>query len=216
MEQWQHKGIRLAIFAGLSALFLVAAFILIITYLSKSGDIPEPSTTSGEEIVEIDGHTITLRGDPEKAVMMDDQQAVTAEPMQVQESLPVLAATATQLLAEPTPVPTATPVPPQVIYVDYVVKPGDSLYSVSAEVNSSIELLATNGIDSGDLVAGTVINVPAANPNYCPGMKAYVVRDRDTIYGIALSLNSTTEAILGANNFPEGYLIKATEVICVP
>ena len=216
MEQWQRKGIRVALFLLFSAVFVAAAAFLIYAIIAAPPDPSSSKVTQPEQVVEIDGRAITLRFDPEKAVVFSEAPQATIVPVQVQESASEIEAVATQIVVEPTPVPTATPIPVQVVFIDYVVKPGDSLYSIGSELNSSIELLAINGIDSGDLVAGSVIKVPVANPAFCPGSRAYVVRDRDTIYGIALSLNSTTEAIMVTNNFPAGYFIKATEVICVP
>lgn len=216
MEQWQRKGIRVALFLLFSAVFVAAAAFLTYAIVSTPSDSSSSKVTQSEQIVEIDGRAIALSIDPEKAVVFSEAVQATVVSVQVQESASQIEAIATQIVVEPTTVPTATPVPAQVVFVDYVVNPGDSLYSIGSELNSSIELLATNGIDSGDLVAGSVIRVPVANPAFCPGSRAYVVRDRDTIYGIALSLNSTTEAIMVANNFPAGYFIKATEVICVP
>jgi LysM repeat protein len=216
MEQWQRKGIRVALFLLFSAVFVAAAAFLIYAIIAAPPDTSQSKVTQPEQVVEINGRPITLSIDPEKAVVFSEAPQATGVPVQVQESASEIEAVATQIVVEPTPVPTATPIPSQVVFIDYVVKPGDSLYSIGSELNSSIELLAINGIDSGDLVAGSVIRVPVANPAFCPGSRAYVVRDRDTIYGIALSLNSTTEAIMLANNFPAGYFIKATEVICVP
>jgi len=216
MEQWQHKGIRVALFLLFSAVFVAAAAFLIYAIIAAPPDPSPTNVSQPEQVIEIDGRAITLNIDPKKAVVLGEAPQPAVVPVQVQPLGSEIEAVATEAEVEPTPVPTATPIPPQVVFVEYVVKPGDSLYSIGSELNSSIELLAVNGIDSGDLVAGSVIRVPVANPAFCPGSRAYVVRDRDTVYGIALSLNSTTEAIMVANNFPAGYFIKATEVICVP
>jgi len=216
MEQWHRKGVRLAIFLVVSAIFVVAAAFLIVTIVSTPTPSAPAETLHPEQVVVIDGEAITLRIDPEKAVAFADEQSPEIVVEQIQENASVIEAVSTQIPETPTPTPTATPIPEQVIFLDYVVKPGDSLYSISSELNSSIELLAINGIDAGDLISGNIINVPVANSSFCPGNRAYVVRDRDTVYGIALTFNTTTDAIMAANSFPAGYFIKVTEVICVP
>jgi LysM repeat protein len=216
MEQSQQTGIRLVFILVVSAIFIAAATFVALAIVSKA---PEPTPTNPshpEQQVEVDGRVIVLRIDPEKAVIMSDEGSSTIAPEQDQELDYQIESLETQLEVEPTPAPTATPIPEPLIFIDYIVNPGDSLYSISIEQNSSIELLAMYGVDADDLISGNMLNLPVANPSYCPGSRAYVVRDHDTIYGIARAFNTTTEAIMEINNFQAGHVIKVTEVICVP
>jgi LysM repeat protein len=104
----------------------------------------------------------------------------------------------------------------KVIFKDYTVLQGDSLYSIAEANNSSIELMAKHGVDAHDLVPGTVIRLPYANPAYCPGMRAYVVRDKDTVFRIAKFFSTTVDAIALTNRLDPNYTIFTTDVICIP
>jgi LysM repeat protein len=216
MEQWQRNSVRLVAFLVVSAIFIAAAVFLIVTILSDPASSAQHNGANTEQVVIVDEKTITLSIDPKKAVELHNEESQVFVEEQIQEITSQIETASTEIPEEPTPLPTPTAIPEQVIYLDYIVRPGDSLYSISSDLNSSIELLAINGVDAGDLFAGNVIRVPVANPSFCPGSRAYVVRDRDTVYGIALTFNSTTDAIMAANSFPAGYFIKVTEVICVP
>jgi LysM repeat protein len=117
----------------------------------------------------------------------------------------------------PPPAPAApTRDPNPVIFIQYTVQSGDSLYSIAAARNSSIELMALHGIDNNDLVPGQVLNLPIANPAYCPGQRAYVVRDADTLTDIAAVFNTTVEQLRAMNGIGTDNLIRSTQVICVP
>jgi LysM repeat protein len=216
MEQSQQTGIRLVFILVVSAIFIVIAAFVATAIVSQA---PVPTTgnpSHPEQLVEVDGRTIVLRIDPDKAVIMSAEGSSTIDPEQVQGLDSQIESLEVQLEVEPTQAPTATPIPEPVIFIDYLVRQGDSLYSIGIEQNSSIELLAMHGVDAGDLIAGNMLNLPVANPSFCPGSRAYVVRDHDTIYGIARAFNTTTEAIIATNNFQAGHVIKVTEVICVP
>ena len=117
----------------------------------------------------------------------------------------------------PSPIPpTPTPVPPQVIFTPNVVQQGDSLYRITQKQNTSIDLMALYGIDSTDLIAGSTLNLPIANPAYCPGMTPHVVRDQQTVFSIARIYGTSSQAIAAANNLDASYTIKTTQVLCIP
>jgi spore germination protein YaaH len=68
------------------------------------------------------------------------------------------------------------------------------------------------------LVPGTVLEgLPVANPAYCPaGSRAYVVRDKETVFSIASRFNTTVTAIAALNQLDAQYHIDMTQVICIP
>ncbi len=216
MEQSKQTGIRFVFILVVSAIFIATATFVAIAIVSKAPEPTPANPTHFEQQVEVDGRVIVLRIDPEKAVIMSDEGSSTIAPEQVQGLDSQIEAVDTQLEVEPTRAPTATPIPEPVIFVDYIVRQGDSLYSISIDQNSSIELLAMYGVDADDLISGNMLNLPVANPSFCPGSRAYVVRDHDTLYGIARAFNTTSEAIMAINNMQAGHVIKVTEVICIP
>jgi LysM repeat protein len=207
-----------------SAVFCaVATFVAVRLLLDRSN--PQVVQLANLQEVTVDSMVIRLDIDPEKAVYMPQElgqgEGAAPESPQAEATAPTQAAS--EQTPQPTaePQPTATPLPPtpapeSVIFKDYVVQPNDSLYSIGEAQNSSIELMALHGIDGDDMVPDKTLHLPYANPAYCPGNQAYVVRDHDTVYGIANSFNTTPQAIAELNNLDPNYTIKATEVICIP
>jgi LysM repeat protein len=105
----------------------------------------------------------------------------------------------------------------KVIFKEYTVMQGDSLYRIALANNSAIELMALHGISSTALVPGNIIpRLPYANPAYCPGYTAYVVRDHDTVFSIARTRGTTVATIAQLNRLDANYTIYAADVICVP
>jgi LysM repeat protein len=205
-----------------SAVFCaVATFVAVRLLLDRSN--PQVVQFANLQEVTVDGMVIRLDIDPEKAVYMPQelgQGAAPESPPQAPAPTQQPPAVADPATATPPP-PTLTPLPPtpvpeSVIFKDYVVQSSDSLYSIGQAQNSSIELMALHGIDGEDMVPGKTLRLPYANPAYCPGNRAYVVRDHDTVYGIATAFNTTPQAIAELNNLDSSYTIKTTQVICIP
>ena len=126
------------------------------------------------------------------------------------------------IIVEPPPATLPPPVtvaptrdPNPVIFIQYTVQSGDSLYSIASAQNSSIELMSLHGIDNNNMVPGQVLNLPIANPAYCPGRRAYVVRDIDTLFRIAAIFNTTVEQLRSINGISDDNAIQVSEVICV-
>lgn len=153
-----------------------------------------------------------------------EQPQVTTDPNLVQP-VPTPQPTAIEVIVPTTPpiqvqVTTAALVPAnvdKVIFKPYTVLQGDSLYSIALANNSAIELMALHGVDAHDLVPGTVIErLPYANPAYCPGYLAYVVRDHDTVFSIARTRNTTVDVIAQLNRLDANRTIYGADVICIP
>jgi LysM repeat protein len=134
---------------------------------------------------------------------------------------------------EPTPIPTAVPVvdtnpqPAAVVgqantavnqynFINYTVTADDTLFRITQNYNTSIELMARYGISSDDMVNGTVISLPIANPEYCPNMRPYVVREKETAYAISHQFGVELEALRSANYLDANYSLLTTQVVCIP
>lgn len=80
----------------------------------------------------------------------------------------------------------------------YIVKSGDSLYSIAKKFNTSVdELKRINNKTSNLLSIGEKLIIPnASDMNY----ETYIVVPGDTLYGIARKYNTTVNAIREANN----------------
>lgn len=217
MEQSQSKGIRMVFVLAVSATLFAIATFLALALLVNRPEPPQPVASPPPQQVLVDGLLINLQTDPEKAIYLAGEGVpITLPEDQGQEGqlVPVVPPP-TAVPPTPTP-PPPTPVPEPVIFIEYIVREGDSLYGIAEQQNSSIELMALNGIDDTNLVPGTALNLPVANPNYCPGGRAYVVRDKDTAFRIAQQFGTTVDTLRSLNNLDESFAVRVTQVICVP
>ncbi|MBK9051289.1 MAG: LysM peptidoglycan-binding domain-containing protein [Chloroflexi bacterium] len=154
------------------------------------------------------------------------EQTPVVDPNQIQPTPtfePAIVATIDPALVPTTPPIQATTsalVPANVekiLFKAYTVVQGDSLYGIALANNSAIELMALHGVDANDLVPGNIIErLPYANPAYCPGYLAYVVRDHDTVFSIARTRNTTVDVIAQLNRLDANRTIYAADVICIP
>lgn len=79
----------------------------------------------------------------------------------------------------------------------YIVKSGDSLYSIAKKFNISVdELKRANNKTSNLLSIGERLIIPTGNINYV----THIVVPGDTLYGIARKYSTTVNAIREANN----------------
>lgn len=79
----------------------------------------------------------------------------------------------------------------------YIVKSGDSLYSIAKKFNISVDdLKRANNKTSNLLSIGERLIIPTGNINYI----THIVVPGDTLYGIARKYNTTVNAIREANN----------------
>lgn len=227
MDQKQRKIARMAVaVGGIGAFCAVAVFIAIAILF-----IRQDAQSSGAAGVPVDvgGQIIIIYPDPAMSVKVVSAQPEGSSPGST-PGAPVVdqgtaqvgtggqgqepVATATQQLATLPPPP--TPVPSQVILVNYVVVPGDTLYRLTQKHNTSIELMARYNIAAAQIVVGNSLMLPVANPGYCPNSRPHVVRDQQTVSEIARAYNTTPQAIAAASGLDANYSVKTTQVICVP
>lgn len=169
---------------------------------TAADEIPPGHVLIGERLIrlEIDeGRRVEMVSPPpvEAIVVPEVADEPPPEPVEIEPTLPPAA-------VEP------------VIIIRYTVQPNDNLYDIARRQNSSIELMALYNIADDDLQPGNVLDLPIANPDYCPGERAYVVREKDTVFRLAYEYGSTVEAIRERNNLPPDSRINAAQVICIP
>ncbi|HZD10522.1 MAG TPA: LysM peptidoglycan-binding domain-containing protein [Candidatus Binatia bacterium] len=222
---------RMVFFVVAVAVILAIAGFLLISFLTRGGE-PAVETPIGQPAgndvigelpagvpVQVDGTTVYLQTVPEKVVSLSQAPPVT-EPTVAGTLLPPLPTNTLEPVtvepALPTAAPPVAPSGDQVIFVDYVVQPGDTLYRIAEKQATSIELMAVHGISSEDLVPGTTLRLPVANPAVCPGTATYVVRPGDTVFSIAQRYNTTTQAIASANGLGPDFRIDVAQVLCIP
>ena len=234
------KGKYALLVIVIAAILAVAAFITISLWLRSPetpvGEAPTatPPIVTGQEgeappgvPVQIDGVTVYLDTEPADVVRLQDESAAPREPVAT-EPLLVPTATTPPQVAVTLPPPTSPPPPAvnvsagpvagvePITFIQYVVQAEDTLYRITEKHKTSIELMAVHGIDAADLVPGTTLTLPVANPNYCAASTPYVVRPGDTAYSIGNRFNTTPEGLAQANGLGANYRIDIAAVLCIP
>ncbi len=205
------------------ATLLASGLFLAIPYLQGRPEFPR-----GTYELFIEGNSIRVAMDPEQEVFLVPLGGANPGTggqslVQFATATPAILPTAGPTVTVPTlptvPPPTFTPIPQRgcVIFTNYTVQAGDTLYGISRKFVTSIPLMARHGISSTSLVPGAVIRVPVGDPSCCTaGWRPYVVEDGDTWFGIATSCGITTDALLQGNGLASGAPLNMTAVICIP
>lgn len=193
---------------------------LAVSYLSNRPSAPQGTATVVVDGVEVQvqlnaDKTVEIVGPGEVPVTAVQIEVPQTELTQPQEEQTAIAPTIPPPTETPFP-PTATPVPEKVIFVDYVVQGGDSLYSIANRVDTSISLMAQHGISSQSLSPGSLIHLPIGNPAYCPGRRPYAVGEGDTAFSVSRRFGITQDDLRVINGLDESYTIRVADILCVP
>lgn len=219
MDHPQQRSRSMVFVLVVSAILLaVAVFLTILLITARNRGITQitPEIPKITKIYDVAGTLVTVIIDADKEMMLEGEVVIEAPS-------PVGGIPEVETQITPVPTDTATPLPPTprpdpIIYINYTVMANDTLYSIAETQNSSVALMASKGFDANNLVPGTVLEgLPVANPAYCPpGSRAYVVRDKETVFSIANRFNTTVAAIAALNQLNAQYYIEMTQVICIP
>ena len=103
----------------------------------------------------------------------------------------------------------------------YVVKSGDSLYSIARKYNTTIdEIKRFNNLTSNLLSIGQVLKIPSGSESNNTGSNTgttntYVVKSGDSLYSIARKYNTTVDEIKKLNNLSSN-LLSIGQVLKIP
>ena len=87
-------------------------------------------------------------------------------------------------------------------YLDYVVKKGDSLYSIASKYNTSVsDIMKINNLNTSLLNIGMVLKIPVKSSEI-----TYIVQSGDSLYSIARKYNTTIDSIRNKNNLTSNNL----------
>ncbi len=85
----------------------------------------------------------------------------------------------------------------------YVVKSGDSLYSIARKYNTTVnDLMKYNNLTSNLLSIGQTLKIPTSEST----ITSYTVKSGDTLYSIARKYNTTVDEIKRKNNLTSNTL----------
>lgn len=102
----------------------------------------------------------------------------------------------------------------------YVVKSGDSLYSIARKYNTTVdEIKRLNNLSSNVLNIGQVLKIPSSESNNTGSntgtTNTYVVKSGDSLYSIARKYNTTVDEIKRLNNLTSN-LLSIWQVLKIP
>ncbi len=96
----------------------------------------------------------------------------------------------------------------------YIVKSGDTLYSIARKYGLSVnELKSLNNLTSDALSIGQVLKVSPNNVEPEPKTQYYIVKSGDTLYRIANNFGITVDELKRANNLVSNTLTIGQELI---
>lgn len=87
---------------------------------------------------------------------------------------------------------------------EYVVKKGDTLYSIARKYNTSVDnLKSINNITTDSLAIGQIIKLPSTNSTVSD---TYIVKKGDSLYSIARTYNTSVDKLKEINNLTSNAL----------
>ncbi len=93
-------------------------------------------------------------------------------------------------------------IPPSTNDIEYVVKSGDSLYSIAKKYGiTASELQQYNNLSSTLLTIGQVLRIPSTS-----GYRTYTVKSGDSLYSIARQFNTTVDILKNLNGLTSNLL----------
>ncbi len=117
----------------------------------------------------------------------------------------------------PSPVNAA---PPHGAPETYIVKAGDTLFSIALRFHTTVDALKKlNGLTSDLIVVGQKLVVPTADGTAAPATPpgaSYTVQPGDTLSRIALRFGTTTQAIEDLNGIANPNLISVGQALALP
>lgn len=115
---------------------------------------------------------------------------------------------------------TAQAVPPSPAASEYIVQPGDTIWSIAVRFNTTVEAIAVANrlINPNFIYVGQKLVIPS--PGQAPAQvsqpKIHIVRYGETLTSIAFRYGTTVEAIMRANNLPNPNFIYVGQRLVIP
>lgn len=123
---------------------------------------------------------------------------------------------------KPAPPPPPPAIPPCVDGTYYVIRSGDTFFSLANRFNVTVRQLeeANPGVDPNSLVVGRIICIPRkiVPPGTlpCPGGAYYTIESGDTFFSIANRFGVTVADLETANPGVDPTRLRVGQIICIP
>ncbi|MEZ4517486.1 MAG: LysM peptidoglycan-binding domain-containing protein [Chloroflexota bacterium] len=215
------------VFIVIMAAVLAVGLFLAIPLLQGRPEFPP-----GSFLTVADGTTILVEMDPDQEVYLiplgggtspegsggQGVAQVTPTTVVLPSATPNILPSATPNILPSAPPPTSTPsVNRCIMFIDYAVQAGDTLFSISQRYVTSIPLMARFGISSTSIVPGNVIRLPVGDPSCCTGgWQPYAVTEGESAFSIANQFGTTIQELQRMNGLDASYSVYVASVICVP
>lgn len=114
----------------------------------------------------------------------------------------------------------AQAVPPPSAVSEYIVQPGDTIWSIAVRFNTTVEAIAIANrlINPNFIYVGQKLIIPS--PGQAPAQvsrpRIHIVRYGETLISIAFRYGTTVEAIMRANNLPNPNFIYVGQRLIIP
>jgi LysM repeat protein len=101
---------------------------------------------------------------------------------------------------------------------EYVVQPGDTLFSIAQRYGTTVDALSrANGLVNPWFVqVGQKLVIPQGSSSAPSGTTTYVVQPGDTLYSIAARFGKNVWDIIAANNLPDPQWISVGQTLVIP
>lgn len=101
-------------------------------------------------------------------------------------------------------------------YISYIVKKGDTLYSIANAFKTSVEeLKKLNKLDSNNLYIGQILTVPNNDPSNQNSYDEYIVVRGDSLWSIANKYGITVDELIKINSL-SNLTLKVGDILKVP
>lgn len=99
---------------------------------------------------------------------------------------------------------------------EYIVKKGDSLYSISKKFNTTVDnLKSINNLTTDALAIGQIIKLPGSSSEIPEKSNEYTVQRGDTLYSISKKFNVSVDKLKDINNLSSNTL-RVGQVLKIP
>jgi LysM repeat protein len=103
----------------------------------------------------------------------------------------------------------------------HIVQPGETLFRIALQYETTVDAIAkaNNIVNPWFIYVGQELIIPTGGggvPSPGPGGQTYVVQPGDTLYSIAVRYDTTTQALMVANNLSNPNLIYVGQTLKLP
>lgn len=208
---------------AIAIILAAGVFLAINAVQNRNKNEAAPEVTAPGFLITVAGEPINLQVDPNQRPIIIDNPVIDNSPrieeapdQQVVEVTATPEITAVPAVEQATAVP-VIPAVAKIIFIDYLVQQGDTLYSISQRIDTSIVLMAENGLSQTSLNPGQTIRLPIGNPDFCAGRgRPYAIGEGDTAFNLGQRFNTTAANLQAINGLDANYTIKIADIICVP